>query len=279
VAAVLLLGPAPASAISVTPTNSTAVIGAALTAGNAGLVIDSITINSNGAGGTLSIGTYTNVSGTYGIADGIVMSSGQVADFGDGPNVDGFHTTAYGVGATAPQDALLDSVSGAANYFDVTEISLNFHMQAGFDTVFFDVVFGSDEFFEFVNTNFIDAFGLFVDGTNIAFNGGFPISVNHPDGAAVPGTELDGVIEPGSSPVMTFSQLLANPTGPHTLTFIIADRGDSSIDSTAYFARLGGQGQSPDPDPDPTPVPEPLSLLLMGTGLAAAVRQRRKSIV
>jgi len=268
----LLAIPQTAQAIAVTPTNAGAAIQAALLAGNTGLVVDSITISSNGSTSTLSIGTFTNASGTYGIGPGVVISSGAVANYADGPNTSSSFTTGYGSSPSASQLALLTAVSGAASYFDTTEIAVNFHMDPGFDTVFFNVVFGSDEFFEYVNTTFIDAFGLFVDNTNIAFNGGQPINVNHSAGAVVPGTELDGVIAPGGNPVMTFSKVLANPTGAHTLNFIIADRGDASYDSTAYIGALGGVN----PGPGPSTVPEPASLLLVGTGLGALARRVRQ---
>jgi hypothetical protein len=59
------------------------------------------------------------------------------------------------------------------------------------------------------------------------------------------------VIAPGGNPVMTFSQPLANPTGSHTLNFIIADRADTQLDSTAYIGSLGGQNPGPRPAQEP----------------------------
>jgi hypothetical protein len=262
--------PSTASALSITTANAPAAIQAALLAGNAGLVVDSISVDSNNIAGALSIGTYTNATGTYGIGPGVIISSGSAADFGDGINSSPSRTTGYNADPTAAQQAELVAISGNADYFDPTEISVTFHMDPGFNMVFFNVVFGSEEFPEFVNTDYNDAFGLFVDGTNIAFNGGLPINVNHPAMSAISGTQLDGVLAPNGNAVLTFSRLLANPTGSHTLNFIIADRGDSAYDSTAYIASLGGQ--------DPTPIssmPEPMSLVLVGTGILALVRRRR----
>lgn len=272
-AVAVLTFPSSAFALSITPTNASAAIQAALLAGNTGLVVDSLSIASNGAAGTLSVGTYANASGTYGIGPGVIISSGAVADYGDGPNTSGSHTTQYGTSPTVAQQAELEAVSGVATYLDPTEISVTFHMAPGFNTVFFNVVFGSDEYPEFVGSTFIDAFGLFVDGANIAFSGGLPINVNHPAfTGAITGTELDGVIAPGGNPVMTFSQLLNNPTGSHTLNFIIADRGDPAYDSTAYIGSLGGQNPTNPLAGDP--VPEPTSLVLLGTGVVALARRR-----
>ncbi len=267
---VMCVLPSVASATSITGGGTAAALIAALTSPGTGLTINSLLINGQTAGGgVFSWGTYTNASGTYGIGPGIVISSGDVADYGDGPNTSGSNTTGYGVAATAAQELILDAISGASNYFDVTQIDINFSLDALHDTVFFNVVFGSDEWAEFVGSNFIDAFGLLVNGTNVAFTGGFPINVNHPGMAAVPGTELDGILAPGGNPVLTFSSVVGFGASG-TLTFIIADRGDTVLDSTAYISALGGE-------PPATAVPEPATGLLVAAGAAEFFRRRRRA--
>lgn len=143
------------------------------------------------SGNSAQFGTFTNDSGTYGLpAAGIVLSTGNVADYGDGPNNESGRTTDFGTPATEAQEALLDPITGGGfNHNDVAQLTITFDAGADVTGVTFFGVFGSEEFPEFVGSSFIDGFGLFVNGENVAFANGEPINVNHPDflGAFVEG--------------------------------------------------------------------------------------------
>lgn len=246
----------------------------AVAAGATGLTVVSSTLSANTSGNAVSSGTYTNASNTYGIGPGIVISSGDVNNYNTGPNNAGNTTTAYGVAATAPQTAILQGITGQSSFFDATQLDITFTTTTG--SVFFNVVFGSEEFSEFVGSSFIDGFGLLLDGVNIAFVNTLPVNINHPAMAFVPGTELDGILCPQPAaggpcnPVLTFSASGLN-TSNHTLTFIVADASDPNLDTTAYIASLGGTAPPP-----PNPTPEPASLALLGIGLAGLGVMRRK---
>jgi hypothetical protein len=302
-----------ASAITITPNTSASVLAdSLLSAANTGVVVTSATLNGHtqvvdltqsGGSGTAtatSSGTFTNASGTYGIGPGVVLSTGSVVGFtgffepvygySDGANLVEGNTWAYefgGVLATPDQETLLDPITANSDpscqptctHYDVTELIINFDMQPGFDSVRFNIVFGSEEWPEFRDSPFIDGFGMFLNGVNIATVGGLPVNIKHPDtkpvvdefgievpGTAIPGTELDGILAPGGNPVLSFGGLV-NPTG-NTLRFIVADTTDAILDTTVYFSALEGVSQ----------VPVPASIWLLGTaaGAVAGLRLRRR---
>jgi len=260
-----------AQAITVTPDGSAASLITALTKPGSGLTITSLTIGGQSLGsGQYSWGTYTNPSGTYLIGPGMVISSGDVADYSDGPNTSGSNSTDYGVAATLAQAAILTAISGPKSYYDVTEIDLTFDMDALHDTLYFNVTFGTDEYAEFIGTQYIDAFGMLVNGINVAFTGGLPVNVDHPAMAAKPGTELDGVLAPGGIPVVQFSKNVGFGSTGNTLKFIIADSGDGIYDATAYIAAVGGTVTPP--------IPEPASVVLLATAFGALAYFNRKRL-
>ena len=257
-------------AISVTATDDAATLAAALL--GSGITPTSTIISGQSLGGALSTGTYTNASGTYGIGDGVVISSGDVADYSDGPNTLPDKSTDYDTNATPAQEALLDPISGGVfPHFDATQIDIIFDVDLGTDTIFFDVVFGSEEYPEFVGSSFLDAFGIYLNSVNIALSGALPINIDHPKMAAIPGTELDGVLDPDAAEagaIMHFSDsVVAGSTG-NTLTFILADTSDNDFDSTVYISGFGNVTP-------PNQVPEPGVLLLTGIGIFVLRRHQK----
>lgn len=249
----------------------------------------------SGYTGTItSSGVYTNASGTYGVGPGVVLSSGGVAGlevagfgtavpgYGDGPNSDGGNGWAFGsafpptgdpepgVAATPAQEALLDPITARPDldppetydHFDVTELVIDFDMAQGFSEVSFNVVFGSEEYDEFVDSPYIDGFGMFLNGTNIAFVNGAPVNIRHPAMAFMDGTELDGILAPGGNPILTFTGLV-NPTG-NQLRFIVADTSDGILDTTVYFSSLDGV------------IPAPPAAWLAAAAVAACIPRLRR---
>ena len=271
-----------ASAITVVQDTVAASLASAILAGTPGLTVTGSSLSSQTSGGAVSSGTYTNGSGTYGIGSGIILSSGNVSDYGDGANLSSSNATDFGPSATAGQEALLDPITGGSlDHFDVTQLDLTFDVGAGISRVFFNVVFGSEEFDTYVGSSFIDAFGIYLNGVNIATFAGDGVNIDHPNMAFIGGTELNGILDPtagSGDPIMLFEGVVAAGSTGNTLTFIIADSGDTSLDSTVYIEGFGtanpgggttGGGQ--------TQIPEPGAIALFGLGLVGlGIIRRRK---
>jgi hypothetical protein len=232
--------------LSITPTANKSAILNALLAGNTGVTVTSATISSQASKTAKSIGTYSNPQGVFGIGSGIIISTGDVSQYTvpapASPNTD----TRYGVHATTAQEALLDPISGGqTKHFDTTEIQLTFNMPSNLGSVFFNVVFGSREYPDFVGSSFVDAFGLYLNGTNIAQVDNKPVNIDHPDFAASTINALPGLLEPGGNPLLQFSSFVGPGTKNNKLTFIIADTSDDELDTTAYISALGALPPNP----------------------------------
>jgi gliding motility-associated-like protein len=154
------------------------------------VTVSNITFN-GGSANVVSpaVGGFDCPNCNLGIASGFALTTGDVAGL-VGPNAEGFYT-GIGTGLAVGQDPdLLDLVQELIPGADPTIVDVNDWVIIEFDfvplgdTLQFQYVWGSEEYAEYVGTNFNDIFGFFISGPGI--NG--PYSNNAENIARVPGT-------------------------------------------------------------------------------------------
>ena len=195
-----------------------------------------------------------------GISDGVVLSSGNVASV-MGPNLSESTTTSLQL----PGDPDLDALVGTAT-FDATVLEFDFVPSA--DKVFFQYIFASEEYNEFVNSPFNDVFAFFINGVNCATIGDprVPVSINNinngnPFGGGGPNaalylnndiasgapinTEMDGLT------VALTCEAAVTPNATNHMKLAIADTGDGVLDANV-FVKGGSITTSPPVEIQPT---------------------------
>jgi hypothetical protein len=245
---------------------------------------DANTLASNilGSGITISNATYSGAagaSGTFtgggniGIGSGIILTSGG-ATVAQGPNNSGNATVDNGSSGLASLNAL---VPGYTTY-DATQLSFDFTSNGG--DLFFNYVFGSEEYNEWVGSSFNDVFAFFLDGVNIALIPGtsIPVAINNVNnganssfyrdntGALGIDTQYDGL-----TTVLTATALDLG-AGTHHIDIAIADAGDRILDSGVMIQA----GSFSDKPTDPNTVPEPSTMLLLGAGMCGIIFVRKR---
>lgn len=250
----------------------------------AGVTIDAGSVVYTGPGS--ASGSFTGgLASGIGIDSGIILTTGTATD-AVGPNeLDSTTTDNGGAG-----NALLDTLIPGSSTQDATVLEFEFTTDSG--DLFFNFVFASEEYNEFVNSQYNDVFGFFLDGVNIALipgttdavsintvNGGNPFGTDASNSHLFNNNDLDDggpffdIEYDGFTDVFT-ATALGIGAGTHTMTIAIADVGDSGFDS-AVFIQAGTFAGDPTP---PNPIPEPATMTLLGLGLAGlAARARRRA--
>ena len=150
-----------------------------------GVTVSNITYN----GFPASIGSFTAVNSNLGLSSGVVLTTGTILDNGSGPhgpnNSDG-----AGMDNGAPGYGPLGPIAGAQTF---NAAVLEFDFVPYSDSVRFKYVFASEEYLEYVNTGFNDAFAFFISGPGITGQQNIALL---PNGQTV---EIDNVHSAGSN--------------------------------------------------------------------------------
>lgn len=122
--------------------------------------------NVNYIGYSNAIGSYDAVNTNLGLKKGIILTTGTVYgnDGPQGPNDDegsGIDNGYFGSGLLSSQ------IQGSATFNAAT---LEFDFVAVSDSFFIDYIFGSEEYLEYVGTEFKDLLGIFISGDGIVGN-------------------------------------------------------------------------------------------------------------
>jgi Calx-beta domain/Domain of unknown function (DUF4114) len=184
-------------------------------------------------------GTFDNAP--FDIGAGIVLSTGKVTDL-VGANTSSGTTTSFG---TKDSDGGNDPIA----------LKIDFNTDATASQVFFQYVFGSEEFTDYSGSAFNDIFTLTLNGVNLAkLSDGKTATINNLTPSATPSTwsadYIDNpigtgplssqVILDGYTKTLTFAGTLI-PNAKNTLEIKIKDIGDGALDS-AVFLKGGSLG-------------------------------------
>lgn len=191
-----------------------------------------------GTGG--SSGTFTGGTGIIGFNSGIILSDGLAASV-VGPCSD---TASNCLGTPGDQDIANMLGIPVADTYDAT--SLSFDFVPTYNTISFQYVFASDEYDEYVGSEFNDSFAFFLNGTNVALipgtstyvsintvnldsNSSYFIDNDPDDGSCHLNTEMHGL-----TTVLTVNAAVT-PGVNNTIKMVIADVGDCNLDSNVFI--------------------------------------------
>lgn len=120
--------------------------------------------NINYVGSPGSIGYFNGANTNIGLNEGVILTTGTIANNPAGPHGPNNQASA-GVDLFGGGFTKLDNLVNGSSTFDATILEFDFIPFS--DTVKFNYVFASEEYPEFVNSEFNDVFAFFISGPGI----------------------------------------------------------------------------------------------------------------
>ena len=187
--------------------------------------------NHNYQGDSVQIAFFNATNTSLGINTGIVMATGEVSV------LDPSFTSTFPILPNTVTDPDLLNVANSVppllpsphtNSFTVSSINdvavLEFDFIPTSDSLSFNYVFGSEEYFAFENSQYNDVFGFFLSGPGIS--GPYSSPSYHPNGS------INLAIVPGSNPPLPITISSVNSVTPINSQFFIDNQG--GLDTIAY---------------------------------------------
>ena len=277
----LVLGAGPSkAALSVSASTNAAAMAAALIGPGVTLVPGSATYE----GADDASGFFTGDTSIFGNpagASGVLFTNGSVTNALPPNNIPNATKNNQ-----FPGSNYLNTLVPGIDTRDASTLTFRITLNPGIAGVQWTYAFGSEEYLQFVGSDFNDIFALSLDGTNLALipSTSVPVAINNVNPTSNPQYYRDNPVCPdplactnnyatqynGLTTVLTSRATGLRPRVEYTLSFAIADSVDFSYDSGVFL--LGGSIM----DPANETVPGPLPLVGAGAAFAWSRRLRRR---
>lgn len=198
------------------------------------------------SGSAQMIGSFNGANSNIGLSSGIIMSTGRIQD-AVGPNNSPSKGEDLNQGGYGPLESIL---GGGAETQDAAVLRFNFFCES--DKVQFKYVFASEEYPEYVGSEFNDVFAFFISGPGITGNQNIalipntnqPVAINNVNagsyasyfvnnGNGISGgggsVQFDGFTRP------FVAEATVVPCQTYTITMAIADVSDGIYDSAVFL--------------------------------------------
>ena len=238
----LALGAGVNAQLSVSPQADLQQLAQAITGTGVTISNPSITCHAEG------FGEYSYAGSGMSINEGVLLTTGRIND-ALGPNNAGNRTFQAGT----PGDPLLNLVTGRTTY---DACKFEFDIIPTGDSLRFDFTFASEEYNEWVGSQYNDVFGFFISGPGIVGDAGAgndrnialvpgtttPVTINnvnnganaayYDDNTGGSETQYDGFT------VGLYAEALVQPCQTYHLKLIVADASDRKFDGGVFIEKI-----------------------------------------
>lgn len=190
---------------------------------------------------------YTNGNLAPGVAPsdtGVILSTGRVRDFTNGGGDPNRSTSTSTNTKGVDNDPMFNAIAGAQTY-DASILDVDFIPTGNVMTMQF--VFSSEEYPEYVNSQFNDMLGVWINGTHVPLSVGTgQASVNNVNPASAPNLAVSNANDAYNTEMDGFTLTLSltipvNPGVVNSIRIGVADVSDSQYDSNLLIAGNSAQ--------------------------------------